>query len=909
MNQPTNKKVRPLLPLLILAFGVLFLAAPSWARIFFVDPSGSDTPNCTDASSPCRSITFAVAQANSGTAVSPDIINVAPGTYSAAATGETFPINLDYAYVTLQRSGSSAAIIDVLNTATDALYVTATGVIIDGLTFRNAGNAIYSTAGGLTVINSFFENSVTDGVSFFFSETDYASDYTLEDMLISNNTFYVTRDGVYFDLDLDFDAATPVMVSLGSLTISTNEFQDNIDSMDVSNYSISDIYNGMVTIGDIILSDNIISDQSDKGIKLSLFNFEYLSGNTVVTIGNVTIDNNNITSNYANTGAEGIDIEPVWYFGYLADDTRVTVGNLGITNNRINVYDEGIYVYFDKIEYLGDQASSDAVRVITGTFTVDNNRVTSKISFGIYVEIEDSMPQYVYADSMVTIGSTFIRDNLISSEEEGIYFELTYGSYLYDSAKLTVGTFTATGNTVTSISDYGIYLYYYGAAYETYNNSNVAIGSMTISTNTVTSYDESLYIEYEYPGSKMNNNSSLQMDTVTVADNSFFSSNDHAMELYFDDDSGYDLHDNAVASLPSHEIINNSFDTAAGSGYYGLYIYFYDWPYSNYDSSRVTLGPMRIADNSFNPDKNPGMDTGIYIYYDDTGYDIYNKSQVHIGDLAIDNNTFYRMNAYAVYLSFYYFGWNLDDQSSLTMGSIDISKNKAFDTPNGLYFYLENENPDNEAALQIGDINIVDNMFDGIRYYGVELYSYLYNSSSPDAMVSVGTTTIKGNSINGKPGGTDPTSAGIYLYADYDPRVTFPPSALTGNTIEGLATGIYLYGLEEAELSCNVLRDNSKYGLSLESNGSFTTSYNIFEGNVQYALYIPDGNTASVKAEQNWWGDPAGPSACASCNRIYFGGGTVDYTPWLTRQPSRSLCGDFPWILFMPAIIASNQNS
>lgn len=908
MNQLINQKVRPGLQSLILFCGVLFLATPSLARIFYVDPTGIDTGNCTGPGSPCRSITYAVGQASTGMASSPDIINVALGTYSAAATGETFPINFDNSYVTLQGSGSGAAIIDVSSPATDGIYITASGVTIDGFTFRNARNAIYSTAGGLTVSNNIFASNVTDGVSFFFSETNYSTDYTLADMLISNNDFYVSDDGVYFDLDLDFDATTPVTVSLGSLTVTLNEFQGCDDGIAVEDYSISDVYNGTVRIGDFTLSNNTIFNHSDKGFELSLFNLEYLSGTTAATIGNVTIENNNITSDYGNTGAEGMYLYPVWYFGYLDDDTQVTVGNLVITNNQINVYDDGVYVYFNKMEYLGDQATSDAVRVTTGEFTVAGNRVTSDNGLGLYVEFEDSMPEYVYANSIVTLGPTVVRDNLISSEDEGVYFQLTYAAYLYDFAQVMVGTFTATGNTVTSASNYGMYIYYYGAAYSTNDNSKVTTAAMNISTNTVSSYDEALTIYYEYTGSTMEGDSSLQMEAVTVADNSFFSSNNDAVEIYLHYYAAYDLHDNAVASLPGHDIVNNDFDTIAGSGYYGLYIYFDDWPYANYEFSKATLGPMLISDNIFNPDRDSGMETGIYIDHNDTGYDIYNSSQVIIDDLVIENNTFHQMEKYAIYFTFHSFGYNLEDQSSLTMGKIDVSRNKAYGTPYGFYFYLDNEYPDDEAAIRIGDINIAENMFDGIRYNGVDLQYYLDNSSSPDAMVSLGTTTIDDNSVSRATGGVDPSSTGIYFYTDYDSEVTLPPSILTGNTVEDLTTGIYLYGQQGAELSCNVLRDNSKYGLSLDSNGSFTAIYNTFEGNGQYALYIADGYTASVKAEHNWWGDAAGPSSCSSCNRIYFGGGTVDYTPWLTTRPSASLCGGSSWILFIPAIISQNQN-
>lgn len=68
-----------------LYLGVFFAlplgVVPVWGDTHYVATTGSDTPDCTNAGSPCQTIGYAIGQAVGG-----DTISVAAGTYSPAAT-------------------------------------------------------------------------------------------------------------------------------------------------------------------------------------------------------------------------------------------------------------------------------------------------------------------------------------------------------------------------------------------------------------------------------------------------------------------------------------------------------------------------------------------------------------------------------------------------------------------------------------------------------------------------------------------------------------------------------------------------------------------------------------------------------------------------------------------------------
>jgi hypothetical protein len=60
---------------------------------FYISPSGSNATGDGGKTNPWRSVTFALNQLSSDS-LKPKVVKLANGVYSAAATGESFPLNL-----------------------------------------------------------------------------------------------------------------------------------------------------------------------------------------------------------------------------------------------------------------------------------------------------------------------------------------------------------------------------------------------------------------------------------------------------------------------------------------------------------------------------------------------------------------------------------------------------------------------------------------------------------------------------------------------------------------------------------------------------------------------------------------------------------------------------------------------
>ena len=101
---------------------------------------GVNTGNCTNSSSPCKTITYAMAQAASG---SPgDVVNVSPGTYDVAL-GEVFPITVKSGVQLKSTTHANATIIDALGANKLVLQTAASAnssTLIQGFTIRNGLN-------------------------------------------------------------------------------------------------------------------------------------------------------------------------------------------------------------------------------------------------------------------------------------------------------------------------------------------------------------------------------------------------------------------------------------------------------------------------------------------------------------------------------------------------------------------------------------------------------------------------------------------------------------------------------------------------------------------------------------------------------------------------------------------------
>jgi hypothetical protein len=102
---------------------------------FHVSPHGSNLTGTGAPDKPWRSMTFALSQLSSDS-LTPKVIKLANGVYSATTTGESFPLNLK-SWISFVGSDSINTVIDANKTARAVMGQNAANILITRLTFRN----------------------------------------------------------------------------------------------------------------------------------------------------------------------------------------------------------------------------------------------------------------------------------------------------------------------------------------------------------------------------------------------------------------------------------------------------------------------------------------------------------------------------------------------------------------------------------------------------------------------------------------------------------------------------------------------------------------------------------------------------------------------------------------------------
>ena len=242
----------------VLAFAMGASAAAS-GTTRHVSPTGSDTGNCTV--SPCRTIQYAVNQANSG-----DIVSVAAGTYDESVS-VTKRLSLVGSGATIDAAGESTP---------------PNGVVVSGSSA--AGTAIH----GFTV-----ENAGLEGI--FVVQT---SNVTIASNTVTHNDAYGPFNALCVDQPDDCGEA----IHLQSVTHSTvrgNLVEDNVGGILLTDE------NGP-TSGNMI-SDNVVLDNTlDCGITLASHHFSLSAAAAPAVAG---VYQNTVLHNTANgNGAAGIGV-------------------------------------------------------------------------------------------------------------------------------------------------------------------------------------------------------------------------------------------------------------------------------------------------------------------------------------------------------------------------------------------------------------------------------------------------------------------------------------------------------------------------------------------------------------------------------------------------------------------------
>ncbi len=129
------------------------------------------------------------------------------------------------------------------------------------------------------------------------------------------------------------------------------------------------------------------------------------------------------------------------------------------------------------------------------------------------------------------------------------------------------------------------------------------------------------------------------------------------------------------------------------------------------------------------------------------------------------------------------------------------------------------------------------------------------------------------------------SSGSVYLY-------NASPTIQNTTIRHSKYAGIYAVGsgCSGAVINCNTLTSNTTHGIQWSGIPPAELAMNNFTGNGNYGIYY--SYSTEMTAENNWWGDAAGPNQ--SGDAIY---GTVDADPWSTAENQCAASGENhpPW--------------
>ena len=690
-------------------------------------------------------------------------------------------------------------------------------------------------------------------------------------------------------------------VTAGDFTVTGNTFIGG--TIGINFWSgVYDIEDTQVTVGNTVVSNNTFVDQSDYGIYFDYWDMYDFYGSTIAVFGDFTISGNTVTAtNYAAyPNTDGIYINDIDYIEDIYDESSVTTGSITVTNNTVNVDDYALVLESEGIYEIGDQYWGDTVSIVTGPKNIINNTFNSNGSSGVFIDIEETGHD-MYGFSQLTYGGINFINNTVTAEYNALYYYLyRAGYYLYENSTFSMGASTFSDNSLISMNDMGLLFDMESCGSYLEQNAMATFGPTDMNTNIMTGVnDHGLYFSFYDIANEMIDYTTVTVNPFTVDNNMITATNSDGMYVDFDGDANTgDMEDNAHGILPDWIITDNLFDVTGG--YEGLEFYIYETPEDNYGSTVAQFGKIFIEGNTFNPDKNAGMHSGISLYFEDIGDDTYGPAVSIFDDITIMNNYLYSMDSVGIKLVYDNVGSSFTGAPVLTMGDVDISINTIDTAPAGIEVNFSDLYTEDAAAVTIGELNIHDNILSNITDTGIYAFYYSYNNDPVSASLTIGAPNIAGNTITG----SSATGDGIVMEVVNDTDgITMGMTSITGNSISGFDSAIYLEDIEEASLSCNYLEDNTQYGIRFDTDGTnFPVNTNSLVNN-NIGLSIGDGSHAVVDAKNNWWGDKLGPAACASCNGVNPGTtGTIDYTPWLSYQPQKSRCGlPFPWVMFAPA--------
>ncbi len=875
---------------------------------------------------PYKNITSGLANATDG-----DIVYVLNGTYA-----ENVVINES---ITLR--GDSRPVIDGLNGI--GIEITADNVTVEGFEITGSSYGIYTSASGFNITDNTF--SYDDyGIYWYIYKYNQTLDYTVYSCSIKNNVFHMStsNSAIYVNLDFDYNNQGAYDVKIGDVQICNNTILvegtsatgiyiydlavSYLDgghvSVGVANISENRIYGGYTGIhfygeldevrdvqasfGDVIISNNMLVNQTSDGMYIDYYDCTYLYGNTTSTYGSLMITGNTVTSIH---GADGIYLSDIGYWYDFYGNASLEVGNVHIEENEIEVGGEGIYFYgYDVGSYLYDNSSFSM-----GNVSVKNNAITSG-GYGIEIYLED-LGYQMDGHSSFNMGDLEFCGNTIHSVYDGIYVDyLTYFGYdMYDYASFTMGSIRLNDNHITS-SQEGIYVDYFEYIGEyMYGNSTYVMGDIEFNGNTINATDDGIYVYefYEF-GYDMNDNSSFTMGSILVNDNHITTESD-GIYVYYMEYFGEYMYGNSAFVMGDLQFNRNVID----SDDYGLClesIYYFGY-YMN-DMSSFAMGNIEVNSNVIN-----SASLGMWLYeISEFGYEMWGNSSFTMGSILVNNNIVTSSPPWGGCMYIEYlenFGNFMYGNSSFTMSNIQINDNVINSTHRGIFIedlYEFGCYMYGMSSFTMGNIEVCSNQihsdYEGLYIFGF-YHAYYMNNNASFSMEDI---IISGNSINSKGDGIFlrevPRHTRFGYNAVDNSTITTGTTEFSQNEIISNGTGIHLADLENATIRNNVIM-NGSYGLYLLNSQNNMIYHNIFNNTINAYSNWTNAWDNGYPSGGNYWSDYSGTDYYSGPNQNITGSDGIGDTPYditISNQDRYPFITKLAWDQTPPSITNVTQD-
>ncbi len=578
------------------------------------------------------------------------------------------------------------------------------------------------------------------------SDNENSTNIKTGDVILSGNDFTsssLSGDLFYFSL---------YVLSMGGGTLDVGDFQvinNNMSGGGRGLYFYSDLEtltNVDGSVGDLIISNNNITDFGDRGLYVDYYDIVNLHGSSSIRMGELIIHSNLVSSINSDSG---ITIPGYALWTRFYDDSAFISGNLTISDNTIDVQNEGIFVYF---QLPGSDIQDDA-KVVTQSTTIINNRILNS-STGIHVEL--NQVSGLYGNATCSIGEITITKNVVNSTAVPVLMTCyNMGNDMHENSSFVMGNITISGNGLKAdmsySSAYGILMNMNQAGYQLSDNSSVSVGTFKILRNYIHAYQGIRFSQFLKFGCELYGWSSFTMNGINVSENNIWS-----------------------------ESIGIALNTLSGFGR------------SIHGSSTVQIGEIGIKKNAI-----WSHGDGIFLnHLEEFGYQMSDKSSMTMMDIVISENhiwssgagiNIYQINTWGVFMS---------ERSSFVFGTLDIRENFVWASEEGIIIeYISNIGTEigGFATFIMENIEISNNEIIS-EYSGIYIDSLttVGNYLSEDASFFMGSIMIKDNDI-----GSNET--GISFSQVYDLGCFLMDNAsffmedisVMGNSIESRFIGIY----------------------------------------------------------------------------------------------------------------------